>query len=142
MPVAAREIENDEWVVRGIPEQGIDPRTGEPTTFYFKSGELSTWLLTVASIRHLLALHGFRQLAAINAEFCRELGLTVTHTPVTDDPQVPEEAEHVSVFMPKSGRTSRAKRLRDHAVTVQITDETPESLFQALQGSIRGHQSS
>lgn len=75
MPVTTREIGRDEWVIRGIPAAGINTQTGGLSTFYFKSNEISTSLLSEASIGLLLKIGGFERLAALNVGFCRDLGL-------------------------------------------------------------------
>ena len=134
MAVTAREIGKDEWVIRGIPAAGINTQTGDLSTFYFKSNEISTTLLSEASIRILLKIGGFRRLAAINVGFCRDLDLSVVHTPVEDedDDDFPANPEHVSIRMPKPGRTGKANRLRKHAIWVEIENETPKALYQML----------
>jgi hypothetical protein len=140
LPVSPRFITDDEWLVRGIPANGINAETGRPNSFYFKSAELSTSLLTIASVRHLLELHThldeavpFVQLAAVNVGVCRnEFSLTVTHTPIENEAGVPDNPEHVSIYMPKSGRGRRGARLRDHALIVEVSDSEPTMLFDAL----------
>lgn len=132
MAVTAREIENHEWVIRGIPAAGINTQTGDLSTFYFKSNEISTTLLSEASIRILLKMGGFRRLAAINVGYCRDLDLSVEHTPVEDEDEFPDNPEHVSVRMPKPGRGGKANRLREHAIWVEIENETPKALYQML----------
>lgn len=132
MAVTAREIGRDEWVIRGIPDTGINTQTGDLSTFYFKSNEISTTLLSEASIRILLKIGGFRRLAAINVGFCRDLDLIVQHTPVEDDDDFPDNPQHVSVRMPKPGRGGKANSLRKHAIWVEIENETPKALYQSL----------
>ena len=132
MAVTTREIDSDEWVIRGIPPVGINTQTGDLSSFYFKSGEISTTLLSEASIAILLKIGGFRRLAAINVGYCRDLDLSVEHTPVEDDDVSPDNPEHVSVRMPKPGRGGKANSLRKHAIWVEIEKETPKALYQSL----------
>lgn len=141
MAVTAREIGRDEWVIRGIPAAGINTQTGDLSSFYFKSNEISTTFLSEASIRILLKIGRFRRLAAINVGFCRDLDLSVEHTPVEDDDDFPDNPEHVSVRMPKPGRTGKANRLRKHAVWVEIENETPAALHQSLKEKIESPDS-
>lgn len=132
MAVPIREIRRDEWVIRGIPTAGINTQTGGLSSFYFKSDEISTTLLSVASIRILLKIGGFRRLAALNVGFCRDLDLSVEHTPVENEDGFPDNAEHVSVRMPRPGRSGKANRLREHAIWVEIEEEKPAALYQSL----------
>lgn len=53
-----------------------------------------------------------------------------------DDDDFPDNPEHVSVRMPKPGRTGKANRLRKHAVWVEIADETPAALYRSLKEKI------
>ena len=133
MAVTVRDIADNEWVIRGIPAaDGINSQTGELSTFYLKSAEISTSLLSATSVAVLLNIGGFARLAALNVGFCRSLGFTVEHTPIENEDGFPDNAEHVSVRMPKPGRTSRANRLREHAIWVQTDNEEPDTLFQML----------
>lgn len=132
MAVTVREIGNDEWVIRGIPAAGINTQTGDLSTFYFKSDEISTSILSEASIAILLKIGGFERLAAINVGVCRDLDLSVEHTPVEDDDDFPDNPEHVSVRMPRPGRGGKANSLRKHAKWVEVENETPKALYQML----------
>lgn len=129
-------VGDDTWIIRGIPTDGVNPETGTLTTMYFKSDELSMWLLSAAAVCHLLSLRNFEELAAVRVGHCRELGLTVTRTPEEDGITRLGQAEHVSVYMPKPGRTGRANSLRQLAVRAVVSDKTPERLFDDLSRAI------
>jgi len=111
------EISDAAWLVRAIPSRELDPQTGEPTSFSFNSAELSVSCFFAETVTLLLARASYAQLAAVNAGYCRSIGLELLPDPSPDDPH------HVLIIM-ASGRSSRATKLKRHAVRVGVTDDT------------------
>ena len=123
-----QEIPDAEWLVRAIPERELDPITHEPTSFSFNSKELSVRILTPQSVQALVQSDRYVYLAAINAGYCRSIGLEVLPDPL------PELSEHALILM-LSGRSSRATKLKHHAVRVPIIDN-PEDVYERLVAAI------
>ncbi len=112
------------WLVRAIPVRELDPETGAPTSFSFNSAELSVSCLFPETVRLLLARGPYAFLAAVNAGYCRTIGLELTPDPSPDDPH------HVLIIM-AAGRSSRATKLKRHAVRVAATNDA-DAVYQQL----------
>lgn len=111
------EIPDDAWLVRAIPEREVDPTTGQLTSFSFNSAQLSVSRFSYPSIQTLLNRGTYALLAAVNAGFCRSIGLQLVPDATPDDPY------HVLIIM-ASGRGSRATKLKRHAVHVPVASDS------------------
>ena len=122
------EISHAQWLLRGIPERELDSATHEITSFSFNSAELSVRTLSRESVQALLASGHYVWLAAVNVAYCRSIGLEVRPDPL------PEIPDHALILM-SSGRSSRATKLKRHAVRVPITG-SPEDAYERLVAAI------
>ncbi len=122
------EIGNAAWLVRAIPPRELNPETGEPTSFSFNSAELSVSCLFPETVRLLLSRTTYIYLAAVNAGYCRAIGLELVPDPSPDDPH------HVLIVM-AGGRSSKATKLKRHAVRVAVTSDA-DAVYRQLVAAI------